>query len=254
MIFLKEKVILISSILLTAFIFCSQVHAESSPYAISQYKPVLNQVKLQAPTSVDLINQGDFLGKYNKYFYIDKATGWMSFTVTGDHHRSELRQISDWKTSDLDYSHQMIGQAVVYKPKEGKVNEITFMQIHDVTDNKNSINKPLLRLVWLRSRHGIKNHYWAVVKEDACRTCKNYMKVDLGGHSISPIKFDVNVVNNLLTLTVNGKIVPSLNKYNISYWAGLRSYFKSGVYNQSPGTATVKFKSLDFYKNKIIKN
>lgn len=251
------KRIFIKNTFLIVFFWICQVQASASnsvvpPYSIDRYKPVLNQAKLQAPTSVDLITQGNFIGKHNQYFYIDNSTGWMTFQVTGDHHRSELRQVSDWLTSDSKFSHHMDGQVVVYKPEKGEVNEITFMQIHDVTNANNAVNKPLLRLVWLRNRNNIKNHYWAVIKEDVCEKCKNYKKIDLGKYSNKPTKFDVSIEKDKLTLKVNGSVVSALNRHNISYWGGLRSYFKAGVYNQSPGTGTVKFKELTFY-NEVLK-
>jgi len=210
---------------------------------------VLDDSYLQAPTSTKLIAQGDFSGEYNQYFYIPgSGNKWMTFEVTGDHKRSELRQVSEWYGDDQSYLYKMIGEVLVEDPQDGDVDEITFMQVHDVTNNSNAINLPLVRLVWLRERDGISNHYWAVIKEDACKTCSNYEKIDLGAHSTSATKFEIRIKDSKLTIKVNGSANSDINSYDIGYWDHLENYFKAGVYNQDSGTGVVQFKTLKYYK------
>ncbi|MCV2401463.1 polysaccharide lyase family 7 protein [Marinomonas sp. C2222] len=222
--------------------------AESAPYSTSRYQSVLDDSKLQAPGSNTLIKQGDFAGAYNDYFYVpDSGNKWMTFEMTGYLARSELRQMDEWYSSDSSYTNKMIGEVEVINPEDGEVDEITFMQIHDVSGNSNAINKPLVRLVWERERDGIENHYWAVIKEDACKDCKNYLKVDIGEHKDDPVKFEIRVTDSKLTIKRDGATISGLNKYDIGYWDHLENYFKAGVYNQTSGTAKVQFKTLKYY-------
>ncbi len=226
--------------------------ADTAPYDLSKYQPVLDDSKLQAPTSSTLLPRGSFKSQYNQYFYIpDSGNQWMTFEVTGDHARSELRQITEWYTSDTSTLYKMIGNVLVVDPMEGEVDEITFMQVHDVTNNNNAINKPLVRLVWMRDYRGLSNHYWAVIKADACESCSNYDKIDLGEYRDSAVKFEVRIENNTLTIKRDSIAHPELNKYDISYWGDLESYFKAGVYNQDSGTGIVQFESLRYYAEPI---
>lgn len=228
--------------------------ADSAPYDQSKYQPVLDDSKLQAPDSSTLIDNGDFEGQYNEYFYVpDSGNEWMTFEVTGDHARSELRQMSTWFTSDSSVLHKMIGNVLVVEPLEGEVDELTFMQIHDVTDNGNAINLPLVRLVWMREYEGISDHFWAIIKEDTCEDCENYDKIDLGEYRDSAVKFEIRVENNELSIKRDDVTHSEINKYDVSYWGELENYFKAGVYNQDDGTGMVQFESLNYYAENISK-
>ncbi|GAL25231.1 alginate lyase precursor [Vibrio variabilis] len=222
--------------------------ADTAPYSYTQYQSVLDDSYLQAPTSTKLIKQGDFAGQYNQYFHVpDFGNQWMTFSVTGDHKRSELRQVYEWYSDDGDLN-KMIGEVFIDSPLSGSVDEITFMQVHDVTNNGNAINKPLLRLVWLRERNNIENGIWAVIKKDADVSSRSYDKIYITQHLESqPIKFEVRIQNNEMTIKKDGAAINGLSKYDISYWSNLESYFKAGVYNQDDGTGTVQFKSLKYY-------
>ncbi len=227
-------------------------YADTAPYSLSKYQSVLDDSKLQAPSSSTLIPRGSFNSQYNQYFYLpDSGNQWMTFEVTGDHARSELRQTTEWYTSDSSTLYKMIGNVLVVDPMEGEVDEITFMQVHDVTDNSNAINKPLVRLVWMRDYRDLSNHYWAIIKSDACESCKNYDKIDMGEYRDSAVKFEVRIENNKLTIKRDGITHPELNKYDVSYWGDLESYFKAGVYNQDSGTGIVQFESLRYYAEPI---
>ncbi len=235
--------------LLVGFSFCiavgfSPAHADSAPYSIAAYQPVLNDSKLQAPGSQTLIRNGEFANQFNQYFYIPgNGDKWMMFAVVGDQARSELRQIEskEWFTSDSQ-TNKMIGELRVVNPMAGNVDELTFMQVHDSTA---TLNKPLVRLVWLRLRNGIENHYWAVIKNDATPSGNSYTKIDLGPYNSVSTKFEIRIANNLLTIKVNN--VNKVTNFNVAYWAAYPSYFKAGVYNQDDGFGEVMFKSLKYY-------
>ncbi|WP_017446946.1 polysaccharide lyase family 7 protein [Gayadomonas joobiniege] len=228
----------------------------SAPYDVQAYQAVIDDAYLQAPTSTKLIAHGDFDGQYNQYFFIPKqGNAWMTFRVSGDHKRSELRQISEWYVNDANYVYQLSGEVKIIDPLAESVDEITFMQIHDVTKNSNAINKPLLRVVWLRERSGIQNNYWAVIKANACLECSEYDKIPLGAYSADEVaNIQITVKNSRMSIAFNDQVNPQIDEYDISYWDHLESYFKAGVYNQTDGTATVQFKSLNFLKIPINNN
>ena len=238
----------LGAITASLFLLSGAAFAESAPYDQTKYHPVLNDSKLQAPDSSTLINQGEFEGQYNQYFYVpDSGNLWMTFEVTGDHARSELRQITTWYTSEPTTINKMIGNTLIVDPQLGSVDEITFMQVHDVTDNGNAINKPLVRLVWMREYQGVEDHYWAVIKADACESCDNYDKIDLGEYRDSAVKFEIRLGNNELSIKRDDVTHSEINGYDVSYWGELESYFKAGVYNQTSGTGVVQFESLNYY-------
>ncbi|MFV8458354.1 polysaccharide lyase family 7 protein [Vibrio owensii] len=238
----------LGAITASLFLLSGAAFAESAPYDQTKYHPVLNDSKLQAPDSSTLINQGEFEGQYNQYFYVpDSGNLWMTFEVTGDHARSELRQIKTWYTSEPTTINKMIGNTLIVDPQLGSVDEITFMQVHDVTDNGNAINKPLVRLVWMREYQGVEDHYWAVIKADACESCDNYDKIDLGEYRDSAVKFEIRLGNNELSIKRDDVTHSEINGYDVSYWGELESYFKAGVYNQTSGTGVVQFESLNYY-------
>ncbi|TQV67280.1 polysaccharide lyase family 7 protein [Exilibacterium tricleocarpae] len=217
--------------------------ADSAPYLYgTKYRAVLDDSKLQAPTSATLIRRGDFNDPdaHNSYFYIpDSGNRYMTFTVSGASKRSELRQMEEWYTSDPSWN-KLIGTLLAVDPLSSQVDQLTFMQIHD----SESLNKPLVRLTWRRSRSGKNDHNWAVIR-DSAGSSSDYTYVDMGPRSDAPTKFEIKVRNNLLTIKVDG--ITFVDKRDVSYWQHLSSYFKAGVYLQDSGTGTVQFKSLKYY-------
>ena len=108
----------LGAITASLFLLSGAAFAESAPYDQTKYQPVLNDSKLQAPDSSTLINQGEFEGQYNQYFYVpDSGNLWMTFEVTGDHARSELRQITTWYTSEPTTINKMIGNTLIVDPQ-----------------------------------------------------------------------------------------------------------------------------------------
>ncbi len=227
------------------------LHASNpdAPYNLSKYRPVLDDSKLQAPTSSTLIAHGDFADKSNQYFRLDSSGKYMTFTVSGDSKRSELRQMSgDWQTSTSSW-RKMIGEVKVFYPNSSSssLDQFTFMQIHDST----SLNKPLIRLVWHRSRSGQSDHLWAVIRIPANPnqpiSSSNLATQweDLGPRPSGFFKSEIKVKNNQMKVRIN-----SVTKVDVdvTYWDGLDSYFKAGTYNQDPGTSKVQYRSLKYYQ------
>lgn len=219
--------------------FGASALACTAPYSTSKFQDVLDDSKLQAPDSSTKIDYGDFSKACNSYFYV--KDGRMTFKVTGDAKRSELRQKKEWKTSDST-ANKMIGYVEVEDPESTDLDETTFMQIHD---NNDGINAPLLRLSWIRSRDSYESYYWATIKTDTCKKCKNYEKFPIGPWKNSPVKFEVRVQSNNLTIKRFDKTVVS--NFNVSYWKNLSNYFKAGIYNQDSGTGTSTWTSLKYY-------
>ena len=243
-----------SIVLLTAGLGLQQSAAAQTnpeaPYNLSKFHPVLDDSKLQAPTSSTLIPQGDFEDQSNQYFRLDATGQYMTFTVTGDSNRSELRQMSgDWQTSTPTW-RKMIGEVKLFYPSDNSMNQYTFMQIHDTSNDPQSLNKPLIRLVWLRSRNNVDDHLWAAVRipadpsEPISDDNLSGMFVDLGPRPSGFFKAEIKVQDNLMRVAIDNVNLLSMD---VSYWDGLNNYFKAGVYNQDPGTSKVQFKSLKYY-------
>ena len=135
------------------------------PYDVEAFRPVLDASKLQAPTSSPAkIDQGDFAGKSNEYFFLDDTGTRLTFSVSGDSKRSELRQLSgDWDTATTT-PQRLIARVKVFRPETRELKQFTFMQIHDKKDGDHGLNKPLLRLAWRASRSSKKDHLWAAIR------------------------------------------------------------------------------------------
>ena len=235
------------------------VFADSAPYDYgTKYQSVLDDSKLQAPDSNTVaISQGDFSGNYNDYFYIPSSGNkWMTFQIGPDEKmRSELRQMDNWYTSDST-DNKMIGEVLLLE--KGTADEVTLMQIHDDANEANDyVNKPLVRIVWLESQKETGasstsyDAYFAIVKTGTCsKDCSDYVKYKLADYSSSEaVKIEVKVANNDLTIKVNGVTNSHFNKFDVSHWKNLPSYFKAGAYIQSDTSPDVKvqFSSLKFY-------
>nr|AYC81221.1 PL7 alginate lyase [uncultured bacterium] len=207
------------------------------PYDDPKFHPVLDDSKLQAPDSRTACAQGNFDGFADWYFYLYQGNNnYMTFTMNGDHNRSELRQMIEWKTSTTSWK-KMIGEVKLFFPSTNSLNQYTFMQIHD----SDGINKPLIRLAWVRQRSGKYDHIWAYLRKDTGSTID---VIDLGPRPDGFFKAEIKVKSNILKVKINS--VTMINE-NVSYWSNFHNYFKAGVYLQDDGSAKVQFKSLKYY-------
>jgi len=209
------------------------------PYDDPKFHPVLDDSKLQAPDSRTACAQGEFDGFADWYFYLYQgSSNYMTFRMNGDHKRSELRQIIEWKTSTTSWK-KMIGEVKLFYPSTESLNQYTFMQIHD----SDGINKPLIRLVWYRSRSGKDDHLWAILRIST-NPNDSPQYFDLGQRPDGFFKAEIKVKNNILKVKINS--VTKVNE-DVSYWSAFSNYFKAGVYLQDDGTAKVQFRTLKYY-------
>ncbi|MEM7627156.1 MAG: polysaccharide lyase family 7 protein [Planctomycetota bacterium] len=238
--------------LLPVLLITPSVHGEAVavPYDLEKFRAVLDDSKLQAPTSSPtMIEKGQFEGQSNQYFFLDETGRYMTFTVTGDSKRSELRQLSgDWHTSTSE-PRRLIARVRLLVPEDKELNQFTFMQIHDKKNGDRGLNKPLIRLTWRRSRGGIKDHLWAAVRipDDSTQpiSLENLATnhVDLGPRPEDFFDAEIQVHNSRMTVKIHGRVKLDMD---VSYWDGLNNYFKAGVYNQDPGTSRAEFETLRY--------
>lgn len=222
---------------------------QGAPYDLEKFRPVLDDSKLQAPTSSTMIKRGDFAGASNEYFFLDPTGQYMTFTVEGDSKRSELRQLTgDWDTATKT-PQRLIARVRVFVPEDKGLKEFTFLQIHDTTKGDKALNKPLLRITRRSDYRKMQDHLWAHI-----RTPKNFDQpislanlatesIDLGPRPESFFDVEVRVQNSRMIVTINGQTKVDMD---VSYWDGLDNYYKAGVYNQDPGRSKVEFESLRF--------
>ena len=245
------RVRLFSASLATAclLVLCPATQAKV-PYDIEKFRSVLDASKLQAPTSSPAkIEQGDFAGQSNEYFFLDDTKTRLTFTVSGDSNRSELRQLSgDWDTA-TPIAQRLIGRVKIHRPGTSSLRQFTFMQIHDKKIGDQGLNKPLIRLAWRKSRSNNKDHLWAAIRTpkdpDKPIALKNLGSewVDLGPRPEGFFDVEIRVQNSQMNVILGGQSVVTKD---VSYWNGLKNYFKAGVYNQNAGTSKVEFDVLRY--------
>ncbi len=221
-----------------------------APYDLEKFRPVLDDSKLQAPTSSPAkINHGEFAGESNEYFYLDETGQYMTFTITGDSKRAELRQMSgDWQTS-TPTERRLDARVKVFVPETESLEQFTFMQIHDKQENGVGLNKPLIRITWRSSRGGVEDHLWAGIRvpEDASKPISlenlGTQWIDLGPRPEGFFDAAIVVKDNRMSVTIDGETKLDMD---VAYWDGMPNYFKAGVYNQDPGTSMVQFDKLAY--------
>ncbi|MEO0514274.1 MAG: polysaccharide lyase family 7 protein [Planctomycetota bacterium] len=240
----------VTAAVLTCISAGSIASAEAVPYDLEKFRPVLDDSKLQAPTSSPAkINRGDFEGAANEYFFLDDTGHYLTFTVTGDSKRSELRQLSgEWDTASST-PQRLVARVKVYVPETPGLEQYTFLQIHDTTNDPGSLNKPLIRITRRGDYRKTQDHLWAAIRTpadfDKPISLDNLatLNIDLGPRPEGFFDAEIRVQNSNMTVTIDGETKVDLD---VSYWDGLDNYFKAGVYNQDPGTSKVEFESLMF--------
>ncbi len=222
------------------FFFAIPLFAQNSPYLLTKFHNILNVSKLQAPTSkynpLYSVKYGKFKYYSNKFFYL-QDNKYMVFFMCEKKHRSELRIKQDWKVDTK--KPVSLNVRVKLFPLNTK-REFTFLQIHADSNLKNSIDKPLLRIVWMKNFHNLKNHIWAIIRKSSNIYEQKYEKVDLG---ILPKGFfdsNITVKANKLTIMLQN----NRYKFDVAYWKKYYNYFKAGIYLQSNGCAKVLFDQI----------
>ncbi len=147
------------------FATVTPAHGQKAPYDLEKFRSVLDDSKLQAPTSSPtMIDRGDFHGASNEYFFLDKTGQYMTFTVEGASKRSELRQLTgDWDTA-TEIPQRLIARVRVFVPEDGELEQFTFLQIHDRKIGEKGLNNPLLRIACHSDFRDKKDHLWSHVR------------------------------------------------------------------------------------------
>ena len=213
----------------------------SAPYSLHKFKKVLDESKLQAPSSpynsLYSVKYGKFLNASNQYFYLQNRK-YMTFFMCGKSNRSELRLKNDWK---VNTKKPVILQVKVKLFPMNQKKEFTFLQIHADSTLPDSINKPLLRIVWEKELYNIHNHLWAIIRLNDKNKGK-YLKYNLIAMPKNFFTVKIRVQNSYLSVWVNNK--KRLNNFNVDYWNKYYNYFKIGVYLQGDGCAKALFDEI----------
>lgn len=247
----------------------------TEPRIYEKFAPILasSQLQISTPNAKEnskniMAKDGNFKGVINENFYVDKGSEALVFKMEGYKLRNELRGHKNFKTNNPDIYHHLSAELILINPHESVKNstrknrEITVLQVHNqgtADDGSerglNSIPHPLVRISWIEERNGIKNNYWATIKNNAlnCRKtrgvypapeCGNsYSKIDLGkASSTETTQFDIIVGGEKLIIKMNGDTKVN---HSLDYWTHMLSYYKAGLYNQfKNGQSEVHFYQL----------
>lgn len=273
---MTKKYALTATLLMSGSILAANNRAE--PVEYTQYQPILSESKLQqsdpsgkAGNKSEFAKDSNFKGVVSEHFYVDKASEALVFSMKGHKNRSEVRVLDNFDTSLPNTFYHLTADVLPINPQASikdstaKDDSMTYLQVHNSGDGTSTrgtsgegyIPHPLLRIVYEAERSGKKDHYWAIIKNNAtdCGSksgnkgtteCKNaYVKFDLGPVDLTAsTNFDVVVGNSKLVITVDGATKVD---HDIRYWKEKYSYFKAGIYNQfKNGTSEVHFSSLGY--------
>jgi len=155
--------------------------------------------------------------------------------MCGFHKRSEVRFLDEWRVSTRK---PKILEADVRLFPLNSNREFTFMQIH-VDARNGGLNKPLLRLVWMKNYKGVENHIWAIILGDS--SGRVYEKIDLEKTPCDFFKIKIEVLKSKLKIWFNGKV--KIVK-DVGYFEKYKNYFKLGVYLQQKNCAKVVFRNI----------
>jgi len=209
-----------------------------SPFEVEIFHSALSGSKLQAPTSTTVCEPENMNVCAFRFFRLSDTFDSMIFEMAGDHNRSELRQIEEWRTSTQVW-RKIIGEVRFERPESPELSQCTFAQIHD---SGKYPNKPLIRLVWMSRRDEVDDALWAVVRNSA--NANEYTWTHLSGRPDRFFQFEVKVKENVLKVKIDSQ---EMLQVNVSYWEDLNNYFKAGVYLQSDGTARAEYRSLKYF-------
>ncbi len=263
------------------------------PYDYEDYQQALDNANLQQTnlsdcedgdidefcSKSDVEDAGGYDNYESEYFYIDSDSGWLTFAMSGDSNRTELRFIENFKTNSDNTQYTLSAEVLPINPTNSVANSVageamTLLQVHNKGTSGESdetvLSHPLLRIIWdgesrtekidgVEASSSYENAYWAIIKtnalecdegsssydEAACDSTDSYDFHYLGDYDANnATKFEIIVGNEQLTINVDDDDEQQVD-VNIAYWADLYSYFKAGVYNQySNGNSVVQFKTL----------
>ena len=226
------KVNLILILLTLNFYSFGQCQTPIPPSNNPKFWTVLNQSKLQAPTSSPGITKLN--GFANDYFQLVDDTD-IQFKMSGKGRRSELRQLTStgaeaaWNVREL---HEMRAEVILPDP-DSAMQEFTFMQILCET-GKGFF--PALRISWRRFFRNESNRVVATIRTGTGDTSNNFRKLSLFTRDSALRNYNIRVLNNKVSITIDGTVVPD---QDLSFWSSSTCNFKAGVYVQSPDNLSV---------------
>jgi len=198
---------------------------------IDNNKYINEDCNMQFPTSKTRYKANEYSNingcNNNKYFTCN-PDGTITMKATGNHKRCEFRVVKEFQTNT---DVMKIMKVVCSLDTGSQVSECTIAQIHD-NPNVSGINKPLLRICWIKDYKGTKNHFWASVKNSYDPDDGKYVHYDLGEYSPDSIEWKVKVVNNSLRVERDGT---EKFRHDVTYYQDASVYFKCGIYNQDNG-------------------
>jgi hypothetical protein len=224
------------------FLLPLNLMAYEAPYKNPVFKNVLSKAKLQFPKDKIRIGYGRFQGRAKPYFYLENRR-YMTFKVKKPLHgtiiRAELRLgPDDW--SVYTRTPKVLNAEIHLSNPKG-LKQITLLQIHAVKPSF-----PPVRITWLRSHRGIKDHVWAILRASPYHRGIRY--VDLGkrqGKNFS--RYSIKVFNGNLEVWFDWKLKA---KQSLSLWKNTKNYFKAGVYLSGKGDgglAKARFRLLEYH-------
>ena len=191
----------------------------SAPGSASQFHHVLEYSMLQASDSTTVAYKPCEIA--TEFFHLEDDT-YLTFQVSGEERRSELRQTdgdkeeSAWSVRDY---HRL--QADVSLPKPAaEMQEFTFLQMH-------CTGKPALRVEWMREYDGNSDAIVATLRmnaeegDDASE--ETYF---LGTRSADVTHYDVTVEERRIVLALN----EDRTDLDVTFWEDSECYFKAGMY------------------------
>lgn len=210
------------------------------PFDLVQFQPVLNQCRLQCPSTSRPVANGNFANvSIPNHFYVDNSTMILSM----DYHRGsrcELRHNEEWSTAeDATFQYKAFMRVV---PKNA--GSFTIMQIHSKsytgTDGKRYLKGPPLML-GRGDRGDIKDHLWAYLRVSL--EPKKVAPFDLGPSPQDFFELDVLVDDGFIYISLDGH---KMLQEDVRHLDPLpRNYFKTGTYVHGRGTPRVEYKSLE---------
>ena len=222
---------------LLIFLIVTLLFANDFPYSLKKFRPILNTAKLQAPTSkynsLYSVKYGKFDSYANKFFYL-QDNNLMVFYMCNKHNRSELRFKNDWYVNSLN--KKLFFASV--KVFDLNAHEFTFLQIHS-DNNLCNVNKPLLRIAYIKNKNHIKNSIWAIIRLSPYQD--KYKKMFLGLNN-NFLKIKIIIKNEKLSIYFNDSL--KVVDFSIKKWKKIPLYFKLGVYLQTDGCAKSLFKEI----------
>jgi len=207
---------------------------------IEKNKTAREFCNMQFPTSHTVYKAGNYANmgdcSDNKY-YKCLENGNIIMKATGEHNRCEFRCIDEWSTNVEDYKIiKSIGRLDIGSQQL----ETTFVQIHD-NPAKSGINKPLLRISWIKDYKGTKNHFWAVFKNSYDPNDGKYVHYDLGPYDYNFNEWKILVKDNVVSVKKNDV---KLAEHDVTYYEDAVCYFKTGIYNQGDGHSEYELQDL----------